>query len=94
MDGFSARGRPKTEEQHPELASHIHARVEPLSQADPTFHTPLAYTRITAKAVYEHLKANAAGENQHVPAERTVHDILNRLGYRLRPVRKTKPQKN
>jgi len=29
-----------------------------------------------------------------VPAERTVHDILNRLGYRLRPVRKTKPQKN
>ena len=25
--------------------------------------------------------------------ERTVHDILNRLGYRLRRVRKTKPQK-
>ena len=28
-----------------------------------------------------------------MPAERTVHDILNRLGYRLGPVRKTKPQK-
>jgi hypothetical protein len=48
---------------------------------------------MTAKSVHEQLKANAAGRNQHVPAERTVHDILNRLGYRLRPVLKTKPQK-
>jgi Rhodopirellula transposase DDE domain len=93
IDDFSARGRPRTEEQQPELASVIHALVEPESQADPKFQTPLAYTRITAKAVHEQLKANAAEESQHVPAERTVHDILNRLGYRLRPVLKTKPQK-
>jgi hypothetical protein len=93
MDGFSARGRPKTEKKQPELASVIHALVEPKSQADPKFQTTLAYTRFTAKAVHEHLKAKAAGECRHVPAERTVHDILNRLGYRLRPVRKTKPQK-
>jgi sulfur carrier protein ThiS len=43
--------------------------------------------------VHEQLKANTVGESMHVPAERTVHDILNRLGYRLRPVLKTKPQK-
>src|SRR5262249_29507482 len=90
---FSGRGRPKTEKQQPELASMIHGLVEPKSQADPKFQTPLAYTRITAKAVHEHLKADAVGKNRHVPAERTVHDMLNRLGYRLRPVRKTKPQK-
>jgi Rhodopirellula transposase DDE domain len=94
VDGFSARGRHKTEEQQPELVSAIHALVEPESQADPKFQTPLAYTRMTAKAVHEQLKANRAGTNRHVPAERTVHDILNRLGYRLRPVCKTKPQKN
>jgi len=93
MDGFSSRGRTQTEERQPELVSVIHAMVEPESQADPKFQTPLAFTRITAKAVHEQLKANAAGESRHVPAERTVHDILNRLGYRLRPVRKTKPQK-
>ena len=93
LDGFSARGRHRTEEEQPELVSLIHALVEPESQADPKFQTPLAYTRMTAKAVHEQLKAKAAGESQHVPAERTVHDILNRLGYRLRPVRKTKPQK-
>lgn len=61
--------------------------------SDPMFQTPLAFTRMTAKAVHEQLKANMAGRNRHVPAKRTVHDILNRLGYRLRPVLKTKPQK-
>ena len=93
MESFSARGRHLTEEQRPELVSEIRALVEPESQADPKFQTPLAYTRMTAKAVHEQLKANSACENGRVPAERTVHDILNRLGYRLRPVRKTKPQK-
>ena len=92
LDDFSARGRHRTEEEQPELVSLIHALVEPESQADPKFQTPLAYTRMTAKAVHEQL-TSAAGESQHVPAERTVHDILNRLGYRLRPVRKTQPQK-
>ena len=49
MDGFSVRGRHKTEKKQPELASVIHALVEPKSQADPKFQTPLAYTRITAR---------------------------------------------
>jgi transposase len=89
-DNFSSRGRRKSEEQAPELASAIHALVEPASQADPKFQTPLAYTRITAKAVREQLLAQGNGP---VPAERTLHDILNRLGYSLRRVRKTRPQK-
>lgn len=93
VESFSARGRHKTEEQNPELVREIHSLVEPESQADPKFQTPLAYTRITAKAVRERLQANTAAGERHVPAERTVHDILNRLGYRLRRVQKTKPQK-
>jgi transposase len=90
-ENFSSRGRRQSEEQAPELASAIHALVEPTSQADPKFQTPLAYTRITAKAVREQL---AAQGDCPVPAERTLHDILNRLGYSLRRVRKTRPQKN
>jgi hypothetical protein len=93
QDSFSARGRHKTEELHPDLVDEIHALVESTSQADPKFQTPLAYTRITAKAVHQQLAANAQGTGRHVPAERTVHTILNRLGYRLQRVRKTKPQK-
>jgi Rhodopirellula transposase DDE domain len=91
LDNFSARGRHKTEAQHPALAEQIHAIVAPVSQADPKFQTGLAYTRITAKAVRGQLLAQAAG--LPVPAERTLYDVLNRLGYCLRRVRKTKPQK-
>jgi Rhodopirellula transposase DDE domain len=93
LDDFSSRGRHKTEERDPMLVHEIHALAEPHSQADPKFQTPLAFTRVTAKAVQKQLAANAAGTGCPVPAERTVHDILNRLGYRLRRVRKTKPQK-
>jgi hypothetical protein len=93
VEDYSTRGRRKSEEKSPELVAEIHALVEPKSQADPKFQTPVAYTRITAKAVHERLVANTAGDGRHVPAERTVYDILNRLGYRLRRVQKTKPQK-
>ena len=94
VDNFSDRGRHKTEEQNPALVEQLHAIVAPTSQADPKFQTPLAFTRITAKAVHAQLVVQASDSSrQVVPAEQTVHDILNRLGYRLRRVRKTKPQK-
>jgi hypothetical protein len=94
VDDFASRGRRKTEELRPELAREIRALVEPQSQADPKFQTPLAYTRLTARAVHEQLLTNARGTDRDVPAERTIHSILNRMGYRLRRVRKTQPQKN
>jgi hypothetical protein len=92
-DNFSARGRHKSEELNPELVTQIEALIEPLSQADPQLKTPLAYTRITAKTVHEHLVSTATDTDQPVPAQRTISDILNRLGYRLRRVRKTRPKK-
>lgn len=93
-DNFTARGRHKLEEQSPQLADEIHALVQPESQADPKFQTAFAYTRMTARQVREQLAAKTAGTNLPLPAERTLRSMLNRLGYRLRRVRKTKPQKN
>lgn len=93
-DNFTARGRRRTEERSPQLAEAIHELVEPASQADPKFQTPFAYTRITAPTVREQLQAKArSSADLPVPAVRTLQSILNRLGYRLRRVRKTKPQK-
>lgn len=94
VDDYSSRGRHKTEDKFPGLTGEIQALVEPHSQADPKFQTPLAYTRMTAQAVHQQLTAKASQMPHAVPAERTLYDILNRLGYRLRRVRKTKPQKN
>jgi hypothetical protein len=93
VDDYTSRGRHKMEEQHPGLAEEIRSLVEPHCQADPKFQTTFAYTRITAKAVREQLAANASSSDRPVPAERSLVRILNRLGYRLRRVRKTKPQK-
>lgn len=93
LNNFTARGRHKTEDDHPELVKQIHVLVEPHTQADPQLHTSLGYTRITAAAVHQHLVANAAGTDRPVPAARTLSDILNRLGYRLRRVRKITPPK-
>ena len=92
-DNFTARGRRKFEEQSPPLADEIHALVQPESQADPKFQTVFAYTRITARQVRQQLAAKTAGTDLPLPAERTLRSMLNRLGYRLRRVRKTKPQK-
>ena len=92
-DHVTARGRHRIEDDHPDLVTRIRAVVEPRTQADPTFQTPLGYTRVTAAAVRRHLAATTTGTNAPVPAERTVSDILHRLGDRLRRVRKTTPRK-
>ncbi len=94
LEDYSTRGRRKTEEQFPDLAAQIHLLLEPESQADPKFQTPLAFTRLTAKAVRGQLAARTAETDLPLPAERSLGRILNRLGYRLRRVCKTKPQKN
>lgn len=92
LDASRSRGRKKTEELCPEIEGHIRRLVDPQAQADPEFQTALAFTRITAKAVRDALLAlpELAGR---VPSRPTVGDVLNRLGYRLRRVLKTRPEK-
>ena len=93
IDNYSARGNNKTEEKIPQLAEDIRAIVEPKSQADPHFQTTFAYTRITAKAVRQALIDEKGYTNDELPCENTIGDILNRLGYRLKRIQKTKPLK-
>jgi hypothetical protein len=92
LDAFELRGRKKTEERCPELVEQIHRLVDPQAQADPKLQTPLAYTRITARAVREALQAVPEVADA-VPCRQTVGMMLNRLGYRLRRVRKARPEK-
>lgn len=92
VDAVHLRGRKRTEELCPQLEAHVHRLVDPQAQADPKFQTPLAFTRITAKAVRDALKAVPAVAD-FVPSRQTVGQLLNRLGYCLRRVRKTRPEK-
>jgi hypothetical protein len=52
----------------------------------------LAYTRLTAKAALEALRAQGYRQDQ-LPAPSTMAAVLNRMGFRLRKVVKAKPQK-
>jgi hypothetical protein len=85
-------GRKRWEAQHPQAAAALRTLAEAQAQQDPTFRTPLAYTRLTAKAAVAALRAQGFSKQQ-VPAPSTMASILNRLGFRLRKVLKAKPQK-
>jgi len=88
-----ASGRPKTEEKLRQLEDDLRSLVEPQSQADPKFQSPFAYTRMTAAAVRQALIEHKGYSHKELPTERTIRRILNRLGFRLRRVQKTKPIK-
>ena len=93
LGGQSAfSGRKRWEDQHPQAATALRALAEAQAQQDPTFRTPLAYTRLTAKAARAALRAQGFSKKE-IPAPSTMALILNRLGFRLRKVLKAKPQK-
>jgi ABC-type transporter Mla subunit MlaD len=92
LDAYELRGRKKSEEVCPALVDHIHRLVEPQAQADPKFQTPFAFTRMTARAVRDALVAIPELKDS-VPCRQTVGELLNRIGYRLRRVQKTRPEK-
>ena len=54
QSAFSSRHR--WEDEHPEVAEVLRRLAEAHAQQDPTCRTPLAYTRLTAKAVLEALR--------------------------------------
>jgi transposase len=93
ISNFKARGNKKTEEKNKQLEIDICCLAEPESQIDPKFQTAFKYTRITAKAMRQALITKKGWDHGSLPCEKTVGNILNRLGYRLRRVQKTKPLK-
>jgi hypothetical protein len=66
--------------------------AESHSQQDPTFRTTVLYTRLTAAEALEQLQ-DQGFPKEILPSPSTMADVLNRSGYRLRPVLKAKPQK-
>lgn len=86
-------GKKRWEDKYPEVAATLLKLAESCSQQDPSFRTTLLYTRLTAEKARNQLKK--MGFSDHViPARRSMSDILNRNGYRLRRVVKSKPKKN
>lgn len=86
-------GRPAYSEILGTLQADIRSLVDPNSQTHPTFETNFRYTRMTAKAVLEALVREKGYKIEELPALSTMRELLGKMGYRLRRVQKTKPQK-
>jgi hypothetical protein len=80
------------EEKHPAAAAVLWELAQAYSQQDPTFRTTQSFTRLTAAEALRQLRARGIAEAE-LPSPSTMAEVLNRNGYRLRPVLKAKPQK-
>ena len=93
IDNYKGRGNKRTEEKLVNLEQDIPDIIEPHSQADPKFQSDLVYTGITAEAVRNALINNKGYKDGELPAAGTVLNIINRLGFTLKKVQKSKPLK-
>lgn len=88
----SNSGTKKWEERHQKAAKSLEDIAEAYAQQNPTFKSPIAYTRLTAAEAISQLRKQGFSESE-IPAPSTMAIVLNRMGYRLRKVLKAKPQK-
>jgi Rhodopirellula transposase DDE domain len=85
-------GRKRWEDLYPQVADALRQLADAHAQQDPTFRTSVTYTRLTAQAALQALRAQGYREAQ-LPSPSTMAVVLNRMGFRLRKVVKAKPQK-
>ena len=93
VDNFSARGRKPAESHWPTLFRDVRDLVTDHLQTDPTFQTTRLYCRLSAAEVRKQLLQRKGYTDEQLPSERTIATKLNLLGFRLRTVLKSRPQK-
>jgi hypothetical protein len=93
VDNFSARGRKPCEFHLPHLLQDIRDLLTDNLQTDPTFQSTRLYCRLSAAEVREQLIDSKGYTEGQLPTVQTIGEKLNLLGFRLRSVTKTRPQK-
>jgi transposase len=93
LENFAARRRPRWEDQDWQRAQDIRELVEPHTQADPELKSSRRYTNWSAKELLKALRTQKGYRLKDLPSERSMRDILNRMGYRLKRIQKGKPLK-
>jgi len=88
VDNYQARGRHKSEVVIATLSSAIQELVDVQAQADPKFQSTFLYARISARAVREALITEKGYDETQLPSRQTTGAILNRMGYRLKKLKK------
>lgn len=86
-------GRKRSIDLLPNLEVSIRSIVEPDSQTDPTFRSTRIYTTLTAKEVRRRLTKDFGFKKKDLPSRRTISTLMNKLGYVIQSVQKSKPRK-
>ena len=92
VNDISNRRRLKAEEKTPQLLADILEIMALHSQAESHLRTSLLYTNLTPTAVYGALLEKGWKE-EALPTIQTISNMLDRHGYRLKVVEKSKVQK-
>jgi hypothetical protein len=92
-DAFCLRGRKPVEFHLPRLFDDLRGLVQDHLQTDPTFQTTGLYCRLSAPEVREPLIERGGYTDEQLPCVQTIASKLNLLGFRLRTVVKSRPQK-
>lgn len=93
IDKFRERGRKRATEKLPKLEEQIRKIISSQSQADPKFQTERLYTNMSVSEVRRQLALQYEYKNEELPVERTLNTIINKMGYTVKAVRKSKPIK-
>ena len=93
-DAFCLRGRKPIEFHLPHLFDDLRGLVQDHLQTDPTFQTTGLYCRLSAPEVRKQLIERVGYTDEQLPSVQTIASKLNVLGFRLRTVVKSRPQKN
>jgi hypothetical protein len=93
VENFPARGRLPMEQADPQLAIDIRDVVEPRTHTDPELKSDRRYSDLAAREVLDRLRIDKGYAAADLPSERTMRDLLNRMGYRLTRIRKARPLK-
>ena len=93
VEDFAARGAATREQKDPQLAADVRSIVEPHTQADPELKSSRRYTNLSAREALQALKEHKGYTPDRLPSERSMRDVLNRLGYRIKRIQKAKPLK-
>ncbi|MCL1914560.1 MAG: hypothetical protein FWG10_11980 [Eubacteriaceae bacterium] len=87
----SGRGRKGIEAKHPNLVEDIHKLMKDKCSADPRLKGDWRYSGLTIREIRAELIGRFAYTS--LPGRSSLHKLVNRLGYRLKTVEKTKHPK-
>lgn len=93
LPAFSHRGRKTVEFHLPNLLRDIREIVDGFSQTDPQFRHKRLYTRLTVSELRRQLIAQKGHANEALPGDETLRLRMNRMGFILKKVQKSKPLK-